>query len=896
MFTFKLPNDRGDLILAPQWAGLNPTLQWALIIGLFAVPLGLVFWLYRYELRLVPRLTALSLLGLRVVGLLLIVFLVCLQPIYGRTTTFQRSGRVLIAVDRSDSMGIADRQREPAEKLRLARALKIAGDVSTADLDDWIAAHEKNREPQWVKPDEAKDDPAKRRRLTEERRKAHDELCRRVDELTRGEVARLVLDKEGLALLPALTDKHSVELLGFNREAWELKSDQMDELFRSAEGKSAGTEKEPVSSKESAFTDIRLPLARALERSGPGQGKVFGIILLTDGQHNSGEPPTAKARELGERRLPVYPIALGARKAPPDVAVSAVHAANRVFKDVEAPVEVTFKISGLPAQTFLVELSRSSQRPGEEKKVLAERIVRHDGKDRVYTETFPVRMDEVGTQTLTATVKPVNPDTKETRTDNNSRLTTVEVADDKAKVLLVDGEARWEYHYLASALKRDRTIKLTSVIFHQPRLNPDLTPAELEKMGCPLQKWPEGPHALADYDCIILGDVGPEQLPSAERVRLEKYVAEAGKTLVIVAGKRFMPLAYPEAGPDGETDPLRKLLPILSPRVAAPVDGFPMTLTAAGKETKFLEMDPDPSKSAAIWHALPRHQWGVVGEAKPAATTLAYVAEAGDEIDPPDAQKSQGLIVRQNYGFGRVLYVGMDSTWRWRYKVGDVYHHTFWGAVLRWAASDKPLMNGNEYLRFGTPQPVYSREEEVQVVVRLNEEAGPIKADLLAGARILRQGGPGEPEKAVALVPLARREAQPRVLEGRVRDLPPGSYAIELVIPDLADKLQAGPTEGAPQEKKSGTIRAHFTVRPPDSREMIDLETRWPLLEEVAAKSGGKVFTPEDAGELANLLASQSVPESERHEQRLWQWEFVLGAMLVLLTLEWVGRKLAGLP
>ncbi len=182
-----------------------------------------------------------------------------------------------------------------------------------------------------------------------------------------------------------------------------------------------------------------------------------------------------------------------------------------------------------------------------------------------------------------ASVRPVNPDTKETNADNNSRLTTINVADDKAKVLLIDGEARWEYHYLATALKRDRTLKVESVVFQQPRLNADLRPAELQKMGLPRQQMPAGPDALADFDCIILGDVGIEQLPLAERKRLEKYVAERGGTLVILAGKRFMPLAYPETEANGEADPLRKLLPIESPRIVAPTDGFSLTLTQSGQ-------------------------------------------------------------------------------------------------------------------------------------------------------------------------------------------------------------------------------------------------------------------------------------------------------------------------
>ncbi len=182
--------------------------------------------------------------------------------------------------------------------------------------------------------------------------------------------------------------------------------------------------------------------------------------------------------------------------------------------------------------------------------------------------------------------------------------------------------------------------------------------------------------------------------------------------------------------------------------------------------------------------------------------------------------------------------------------------------------------------------------------MRLNEELGPIKPDLLAAARILKPGKGGEAEKAIALVALSRREAQPRVLEGRVRDLPAGEYAVELVLPDFSDKLlaKAGPP-GKPSAGEPGKpMRAHFTMKPPDSKEMIDLETRWPLLEEIAAKSGGKVFTAEDADQLVDLLVSQSVPYSERHEQKLWQWWVLLVLVLAFLTVEWAGRKLAGLP
>ena len=193
---------------------------------------------------------------------------------------------------------------------------------------------------------------------------------------------------------------------------------------------------------------------------------------------------------------------------------------------------------------MVLELHRGA---GKEKKLIEQRTIHHDGKDREYLESFQVRMDEAGPQTITATVHPADPSVKETSTENNSGAVVVDVAKDQVRVLLIDGEARWEFHYLQSALQRDRTMQTLSVVFDQPRLNTLLTDEELEKIGSPRQHLPAGPDALADYDCIVLGDVSPEQLPPADRQRLEKYVAERGGTLVIVAGKRYMPMAYPDA-------------------------------------------------------------------------------------------------------------------------------------------------------------------------------------------------------------------------------------------------------------------------------------------------------------------------------------------------------------
>ena len=55
-------------------------------------------------------------------------------------------------------------------------------------------------------------------------------------------------------------------------------------------------------------------------------------------------------------------------------------------------------------------------------------------------------------------------------------------------------------------------------------------------------------------------------------------------------------------------------------------------------------------------------------------------------------------------------------------------------------------------------------------------------------------------------------------------------------------------------------------------------------------------LTPDNAAELAALLNSQAVTREHREENKLWQDWTTLMLFLILLTAEWVGRKLAGLP
>src|SRR5207247_2247757 len=127
---------------------------------------------------------------------------------------------------------------------------------------------------------------------------------------------------------------------------------------------------------------------------------------------------------------------------------------------------------------------------------------------------------------------------------------------------------------------------------------------------------------------------------------------------------------------------------------------------------------------------------------------------------PPPTDEHMGLLVQQNYGFGKVVFVGLDSTWRWRYRAGDVYHHRFWGQLVRWAAAERLLPGGNRLVRFGSREPVYQHGRPIDLAVRLSETLPAPKREVQA--RILRAID-GNRDEVAALVPL-KPSAQQRQL------------------------------------------------------------------------------------------------------------------------------------
>jgi hypothetical protein len=604
-------------------------------------------------------------------------------------------------------------------------------------------------------------------------------------------------------------------------------------------------------------------------------------VLLTDGQKNAGARRVSAADRLSARGIPVYSVLLGSSVPPRDVAITAVKAPETAFRGDVATVLATIKIDGYKGALVGVTL----ERPGA--KALRQTVrapASADGARPV--ASFSVPLETVGVVPLSIAVEPLEGDA---RPENNRRQFSIQVADDKARILLVDGEPRWEFRYLRNALERDARVALRTVVFHQPPASGALARTYEAAVPPRPDSSQNEPDPLGSFDAIIVGDVSPDEAPAELWNRLEAFVAERGGTLILSAGPRnWASLARHET--------VRKLQPVVDARVIDPrTEGAgalqnalppgvvlePVAAALSATSWPLLQFDADPDRNRSIWAALPRMPWLIAGRAKPGARVLA--SAGGDD--------SAAAIAAQPYGLGKVLWVGTDGTWRWRFRTGELYHHRFWGQVVRWAASGK-LAVGNARVRFGPERAMYEEGEGIRLQARISEGISGVGPDLLIAAQIYKADpNTGQSaEEPVAVVPLRALSGQPRTFEGEILSLPAGRYVMRLDVPQVARALQldAGSSAKVPE--------AAIEVSVGETSERVELAAARDQVEQLATATGGRVLADHEAGELAPLLRARTKQTTRVVETRLWDHPAYLLIFFAILTVEWVARKRFGLP
>jgi hypothetical protein len=674
------------------------------------------------------------------------------------------------------------------------------------------------------------DDPAVAARLNERL------VANRLSEPTRLSVAKLLLKDDNGRLLRELAERYrlSVYAAAGNTERLAGNSTPADLAH--------AVELLTVTGPTSQATRIGDALVRIGDdfRGAPPTA----VILLSDGQVTEGASLADAAQNLRSAGVPLLAVGIGSAKAPHDIELTDVLVDDVVFVDDVVSLQAQIKATGLEGEPAKVVLRRE-----DETKPLVEQSIVLPASGKTLMVRLADRPTKAGEVTYLVEVTPRD---DETDIRNNRQTRKVAVRDEKIRVLLAQGYPNYEFRFLKTLLDRDRSVQLSTYL-------QDADPEYAEQDKSALRGFPINRDDLLTYDVVIIGDVDPRLLPQSTWQSVRAFVSEKGGGAAFIAGPKFMPASY------RDNPEVSALLPIKLDSAAAPggdagamSKGFKVRPTPVGLQMASFQLGDSPSDTEQIWSKLaPLYWFYPVGELKAGAQVLA------DGSGKP-------VICFQYFGTGRVLFRGIDSTWRWRSGGGEPFFARYWVQTIRFLAHGK--LGKGRGVELTADRREYHRGESAQLRARfLDSQLAPPGDEV-----VVLVDAAGQPRRRRSL---HRNAGVAGVYEGTLDDLTDGHYEVLMVEPQLSGN-PAG---------------ASFSVVAPFG-EFARTEMNANELAAAADVTRGKFYTIANADDLlSDLPAGKRVPIRNLPPIPIWNRWWLLSAFLSCITVEWILRKRKGM-
>jgi hypothetical protein len=633
--------------------------------------------------------------------------------------------------------------------------------------------------------------------------------------------------------LKDVADHAGIERYTFSSEVLPLAGNDWRQVLRTNNNPAAGS------------TDLAAALNRAAQEA--AKKSVDAVVMITDGGHNAAGDPREGAAALHE--VPLFLVPIGAEEMPRDVVLHHVHAPRAVFKNDTAVIDAMVTAYSCEGEQLQVELA--SDGAVVEKHIIDVATRMYDGR-----VSFQWKGLIPGRHALQVRVLPVP---KELTLDNNQAQVEVEVMEDVIKVLVADDLPRWEFRYLVNLFKRDKHVAFEQLLFEPNDDSTARTPPSFPRDMAGWQK----------YRVVILGDVNPSQLLPAQQEMLRKYVAEEGGNLIVIAGQTAMPAAFLD-------QPLGAMIPATASSVPSnPKMPFSLAVTAEGSSEVATQLDDDPLASERIWREtstkLPIYNLSPISKPKPTAHVLISASA------PRRSSEEEAFLSWQYIGLGRVIYVAAPVTYQLRYQNGDLYHHRFWGQLLRWAIA-REMSSGSKTVRLLTDKTTYTKGDTAQIGLHLAQLDGKAVAGAQCNVEARQDG------RLIAVVPLHEEPGSPGAYRGTLDNLSLGAITLR-AGGDIVAKLLASENHPDPVEQI-------INVDPSISSEMNDPLCNLPLLGEIADASGGFLTPPAAVkNALAHLNTVPDVMETVISREALWDRWIYLWLFIAFIAAEWLVRK-----
>ena len=645
----------------------------------------------------------------------------------------------------------------------------------------------------------------------------------------RGDIAAEALDPEG-PLLAGLSSRFKVRLFRFSESVERLND--------------AG---------ELTYAGRRTDLAHALSAVQRELSAVplAGIVVLTDGGENSGNPLTEPLLELQASHVPVHVIGLGRERFERDIQIGRVETPRTVLEGTSVGVEISVRHSGFGGRTVQLNVEDAGR-------ILSTHEFRLPREGEMTTVQATFTVTEPGPR-LFRFVIPLQPD--EMISENNAVEALIVVERRREKILYFEGEPRFEVKFLRRAIADDANLHVVTL---QRTAENKFLRLDVEDSTELVAGFPRTREELFRYRALILGSVEASFFTRDQLRMIAEFVSMRGGGLLALGGRS----AFAEGGYT-ET-PLADVLPvILEPPSHADSTPFfaevKVGLTPFGRSHPVMQLRPTPAASKARWDSLPPLSVvNPIHAVKPGASTW-LTGSNGDD--------TYVVLASQRYGRGKAVAFPVQDSWIWQMHADipleDMTHETLWRQLLRWLVA-------------GVAD---------QVMVTTSDDRIDVGRDVTVTAEVADSGYlrlNGAEVTATIIDPTGEELILPmqwtveRDGEYRTRFAPAMAGLHEIRVTARRDDRALG-------------VATSYVLAGDVDAEFFGAEMRESLLRRVAEETGGRFYTPET---MASLPEDVSFTESgvTVYEQRdLWDMPILLLLLLGFIGAEWGYRRYLGL-
>ncbi len=693
-----------------------------------------------------------------------------------------------------------------------------------------------------------------------------------------------LLQGQDQQLIKDLSSQHNLKFYRFDRDAQSLATLAQGSVTAVVAGQDQGDKVIPIAAVLSSLeaqgqsTQVLASLRTVLEEL-QGQ-RLAGVVILTDGRATPAESLADNLSAIKDFGIRVYPVAVGSEKAPQNITVESIDMQDAAFVRDIVSAKVHLRAIGYPAN-HQVQLALKDKATGLP-------LVRADGKPA----EMVVTVNGEASQEVEVVFKPAEPgnlqvvaeavkQAGEVDDQDNTYTAQIAVMDAKIRVLYVDGYPRWEYRYIKDQMIRDTTVDISCLLLSADTGFAQEGDPPTKDFHGPITRFPESPAELMAYDVVLFGDVDPRQFTDAQLQLVHDFVLKRNGGFGMIAGQRWSPYEFRNTA-------IEPVLPVLiardPPGVLEKIEaGWRPVLTKDGANSTIFRFFEDKQlNDKFLAEDMQPLFWYYTGVSVKPGVGEVY---AEHPTDIGDDGRKRPVLVFGRFGGGRTLFSAIDDSWRWRFYTGESIFDTYWIQQIRYLARAKKL--GQRRMTFVSLRPSYERGNQVQLQLRVldPELLGQLPEQL--GVTVLQQGSDG------ALQPVRQETLERRQDEA---DLYLASWTADRVGRFVA-RIPA--IDGA--ELPIVVHEPRVELLSP----MVDRALLSKLV--VKAESGGQddvaydrlvVFDRDSAAaaraELRKIPSAAMVVPIYTHEL-LWNAPLAMLLFVLLITTEWVIRKLYGM-